>query len=76
MLSPVTALWAFGYSIFSPSINHLYCCGGQVEFAVSLQNGVSRLHSTRGLQTMSLYFCETYSTLPHIQLRDSIRSKI
>ena len=27
MLSPVTALWAFGCSIFSPSINHLYCCG-------------------------------------------------
>ncbi len=27
MLSSVTALWAFGCSIFSPSINHLYCCG-------------------------------------------------
>ncbi|WP_418810583.1 hypothetical protein, partial [Phascolarctobacterium faecium] len=41
-------------------------------FARSFQNGVSRLHSTRGLQTMSSFvcfsICENYCTLscpPH-----------
>lgn len=58
------------------SIVSLLCCTIFKDIVCCLlSNGVSRLHSTRDLQTMSLFIhfsiCETYSTLSWVTVRVS-----
>src|SRR5699024_12115313 len=46
----------FPYTTLFRSLLRLAVQSSRTWFAVSFQNGVSQLHSTRGLQTMSLLF--------------------
>lgn len=56
------------FAAFSPAMINLI----RTWFVDFFQNSVSLLHSTRGLQTMSLFICASYCTLSKLLTADNI----
>ena len=62
ILSPVTALCAFGWSTFSPSMSQRYCCGVSSRASVSLRGHWNTPFSNR-LYSSTNPFPSQYSAL-------------